>query len=176
MTEAPRPDRIETARLVLRKPRLSDLPALHEVMSRPEAMRYWTRPAHDDIGETLDFLKSMAASGPTESDDFIIEYQGRAIGKAGAWRLPEVGFLLHPDHWGKGMAREAMEAVINHLFRHHDLPRLVAEADPRNAASLGLLARLGFRETHRAERTMQWGEEWCDSVYLALERSDWPQG
>jgi hypothetical protein len=41
-------------------------------------------------------------------------YEGTAgdvIGKAGAWALPEVGFLLHPDYWGQGLAQEAMRAV-----------------------------------------------------------------
>ena len=41
-----------------------------------------------------------------------------------------------------------------------------AEVDPRNTASLRLLTRLGFVETGRAERTMQWRDEWCDSIYL----------
>ena len=50
------------------------------------------------------------------------------------------------------------------------LPALTAEVDPRNAGSLRLLARLGFRETHRAERTLLWRDEWCDSVYLARPR------
>ena len=45
---------------------------------------------------------------------------------------PEVGFLLHPDCWGKGLGREAMTAVIDHLFATHPLPHLTAEADPRN--------------------------------------------
>ena len=68
---------------------------------------------------------------------------------------------------------DAMEAVIAHLFRWHPIEAITAEADPRNAASLGLLARLGFAETHRAERTLKWRDEWCDSVYLALRREDW---
>lgn len=167
------PEVIVTPRLVLRKARVSDLPGLHDVMRRPEAMRYWSRPEHDSIDDTAAFLQAMIGETRGDSDDFIIEHQGRAVGKAGAWRLPEVGFLLHPDLWGQGYAREAMEAVIAHLFRWHPIEAITAEADPRNAASLGLLARLGFAETHRAERTLKWRDEWCDSVYLALRREDW---
>jgi RimJ/RimL family protein N-acetyltransferase len=44
--------------------------------------------------------------------------------------------------------------------------------DPRNAASIALLTRLGFRETGRAERTLLWRDEWCDSTYFALSRQD----
>jgi ribosomal protein S18 acetylase RimI-like enzyme len=47
---------------------------------------------------------------------------------------------------------------------------ITADVDPRNVASLRLLARLGFEETGRAARTCQVGDEWQDSVYLALRR------
>jgi ribosomal-protein-alanine N-acetyltransferase len=161
---------IYTARLILRRAREDDLDGLHAVFSRPEAMRYWSRPAHDDIAETRDWLAGMIAADPATSDDYILELDGRVVGKAGAWRLPEIGFILHPDLWRSGLMREALTALIPHLFARHPIDRLTAEADPRNAGSLGLLHGLGFHETHRAERTMQWGEEWCDSVYLALPR------
>lgn len=163
-----------TPRLTLRKPQPADLADLHLCLSNPQAMRYWSTPEHETIDQTATWLASMIAADPAVSDDFLITRQGRVIGKAGMWQTPEVGFLLHPDHWRQGLAHEAMSAVIEHLFATRDLPHLVAEADPRNAGSLGLLARLGFVETHRAERTMQWRDEWCDSVYLRLDRPATP--
>lgn len=166
-----RPGRIETPRLVLRRAQIGDLADLHAAMRDPRAMRYWSRPEHETVAETAAYLQAMINADPATADDFVVEHQGRVIGKAGAWRLPEVGFLLHPDVWGLGLGYEAMAAVVGHLFRWHDLGHLTAEADPRNAGSLALLAKLGFRETHRASRTMQWREEWCDSVYLRLERA-----
>lgn len=170
-----RPDRIATARLILRKPLMSDTTDLHEAMRQPQAMRYWAHPEHETPERTAEYLAKMIASNANGGDDFVIELDRRVIGKAGMWRVPEVGFLLHPDHWGKGYAREAMEAIIEHLFTWHDTEYLMAEADPRNTASLGLLTRLGFQETHRALRTMQWRNEWCDSVYLRLPRTEQDQ-
>lgn len=161
---------LTTARLTLRKPVPTDLADLHACLSDPRAMRYWSTPEHDSLSQTKAWLDAMIAADPAQSDDFLITCRGRVIGKAGMWRTPEVGFLLHPDFWGQGLAHEAMSAVIAHLFATRDMTHLIAEADPRNAASLGLLARLGFVETHRAKRTMQWRDEWCDSVYLRLDR------
>ncbi len=166
------PNVISTPRLTLRRAVASDLSELHVLMSDPRTMRYWSTPEHDTLEQTRHWLDGMLTRAGT-SDDFLIEHRGRVVGKAGAWQLPEVGFLLHPDLWGQGFAREAMDAVITHLFAHHDLDVLTAEADPRNSASLRLLGRLGFTETGRAERTMLWRDEWCDSVYLALSRADW---
>lgn len=165
-----RVDRIETLRLVLRRARSDDRDALHALFTDPAVMRYWSRPPHETTEETDRWLADMIGAPAAESDDFIIEHAGAVVGKAGAWRLPEVGFMIAPHLWGRGLAAEAMRAVIAHLFAAHDLPALTAEVDPRNDASLRLLARLGFHETGRAERTLLWGEEWCDSVYLALPR------
>jgi [ribosomal protein S5]-alanine N-acetyltransferase len=63
-----------------------------------------------------------------------------------------------------------MAALIPVLFARHAVPALTADVDPRNGASLALLAGLGFRETGRATRTLKWRDEWCDSVYLELRR------
>jgi len=161
---------LRTARLTLRPATWDDLAAAHRLFSNPAAMRYWSRPEHETLEETRHWLRFLVEPAP-DSLDFLIEKDGEVIGKAGAWRLPEVGFLLHPDHWGQGLAREAMEAVIAHLAETRpEVTALTAEVDPRNAASLRLLGRLGFTETHRAERTLLWRDEWCDSVYLRRDR------
>lgn len=161
---------IRTARLVLRQATWDDLDAVHRLLSNPRAMRYWSRPEHETLEETRDWLRFLVEPA-ANSADFLIEKDGVVIGKAGAWQLPEVGFLLHPDYWGQGLSFEAMTAVIAHVETAFPaLPELTAEVDPRNAASLRLLGRLGFHETHRAERTLLWKDEWCDSVYLARPR------
>ena len=161
---------LRTPRLKLRRARPDDLADLHRVLSDPAAMRYWSSPPHASVEETRAWLASMIADGPPESDDFVVEQDGRVIGKAGCWRLPEVGFILHPDVWGQGLAREALEAVIGHLFATYEVPAITADVDPRNAASLRLLTKLGFVETGRARGTFEIGGEIVDSIYLALSR------
>ena len=157
---------IRTPRLTLRRATWDDLEAVHRLFSNPAIMRYWSRPEHETLEETRRWMRDLVEPGP-DSLDYLIERNGTVIGKAGAWRLPEIGYLLHPDHWGQGLAQEAMQAVIAHLAQTRpDLTHLIAEVDPRNLASLRLLARLGFVETGRASGTMQWRDEWCDSVYL----------
>ena len=132
-------------------------------------MRFWSRPEHEPLEETRRWLADLIEP-EAGSDDFLIEHGGTIIGKAGALQLPEIGFLLHPDNWGKGLAHKALVALIANLFTAHDLAELTAEVDPRNAASLRLLARLGFVETGRATRTLLWRDEWTDSIYFALPR------
>jgi [ribosomal protein S5]-alanine N-acetyltransferase len=165
---------IHTQRLILRPARDEDRDALHAVMRQPQAMAYWSTPPHEYPDQTADFLKGMMTIPPDLGEDFIAEYDGRLIGKVGLYRFPELGYLFDPQVWGNGFAREAMVAVIMRAFTVHVLPRVIADVDPRNIASIRLLERLGFRETHRDTKTILVGEQWCDSVYFALDREAWP--
>jgi ribosomal-protein-alanine N-acetyltransferase len=142
---------------------------MHAILSDPVAMRYWSNLPHESMAQAERWLAAtIDAIRAGDSDDFVIEREGQAIGKAGLWRANEIGVLLGPAAWGKGYAREALEAVIERAFTVTGLSEIKAEADPRNERCLKLLARLGFVETGRAERTWEIGAEWSDSVYLSL--------
>lgn len=164
---------LTTERLHLRHATMDDVPAMHAILSDPRAMAYWSTLPHATVEQTRDWVKATVDNPPSAGEDFIVELNGRIVGKVGLYRFPEIGFIFHPDVWGRGIAREALSAVLDHAVAVHGLDTVRADVDPRNAASLGLLRRLGFRETHRAERTWLIGEQWCDSIYLALHRSDW---
>ena len=160
-------EELRTDRLVLRRGRMDDVAAMHAIMSNPVAMRYWSSLPHASFDETECWMASMVDADPADSDDFIVTLDGKLIGKLGAWKLPEIGFLIDPAHWGNGYALEAMAAFIQRR-RRLGSSALTADVDPRNVASLKLLERVGFTETHRAKGTWQIGDELCDSVYLKL--------
>lgn len=165
---------LRTDRLILRRARMDDLEAMHAVLSNEVAMRFWSSPPHDSIDQTRSWLADMCASPPSVSEDFIVELEGRAIGKVGAYRLPEFGFILHPRHWGVGLAREAVTGFLAHAFQRSDISSLTADVDPRNSGSLRLLRKLGFVETGRAERTWHTHIGWGDSVYFRMDRPGGP--
>ena len=162
---------IKTARLTLRSPCPADLPPLHAIFADARAMRFWSHEAHEDLARTRQTLDGMIESHAQTGLEFVIERDGQVIGKAGLWRMAELGYILHPDHWGQGLAQEALEAILEAAWvLHPEIDEITAEIDPRNESSARLLTRLGFAETHRAERTIKvWGE-WCDSAYYALKR------
>ena len=58
----------------------------------------------------------MMSIDPLEGEDFVVECEGHVIGKAGFYRFPEIGYILHPDAWGQGYAREALGPVLARAF------------------------------------------------------------
>jgi [ribosomal protein S5]-alanine N-acetyltransferase len=161
---------IRTARLLLRRPRADDLEGFFAIMSDPRAMRFWSTLPHADIEVTRAWLERKLARNAEGGEDFAIEREGRLIGEVGAGRLPDFGFMLSPDCWGQGLATEASRGFIEYVFAKPEVAELTADVDPRNAASLAVLGKVGFVVTGTAEKTFLLGEEWCDSVYLALKR------
>ena len=65
----------------------------------------------------------------------------------GMWRDapdPEIGWWLARGHWGKGLATEAARAALGDAFERVNLPRLISVAMPGNAASIGIMKKLGL--------------------------------
>ncbi|MCZ8086471.1 MAG: GNAT family protein [Brevundimonas sp.] len=162
-----------TERLRLRSARPGDLAAFHAILSDVEATRYWSTPPHRDLEQTRIWLDSMMSIPADEGVDFVVELAGEAIGKAGFYRWPEVGFILAPKAWGRGLAREAVGAAVDHVFREGLTEVATADVDPENLPSIRLLERLGFERTGSAERTWNIGGVWKDSLYFALTRDRW---
>lgn len=164
---------IRTERLLLRHARLDDIEPLHTVLSDPIAMRWWSSVPHVSLNETRAWVEAMMAGSVAGAPDFVVEWNGRAIGKAGFWKLPDVGYILHPDAWGQGLASEAVGAAIDHVFAEGLTDIVTADVDPENTASIRLLERLGFTCTGSAERTWNIGGEWKNSLYYARDRKAW---
>lgn len=164
---------IRTKRLLLRRAAWSDLTDIHAVMSAPAAMRYWSTLPHQTLEVTRDwFAEALLDFDNPNMDERVIELEGHVVGYMGIWNMPEFGFILHPEAWGKGIATEAARALIPNYFATYDIERLTADVDPRNTVSLHLLHKLGFVKVGSAERTFLLGEEWCDSLYLELQRQN----
>jgi [ribosomal protein S5]-alanine N-acetyltransferase len=146
---------------------------MHGIYSDPEAMRYGATLPHVDLEQTRDWLALRLDLPQTLGEDFAIEHAGLVIGKAGFARFPELGFILRPDHWGRGLASEAVRAVLARAFEKHQLAAVEAVVDTLNRSSLSLLNRLGFVEVGRRKRTVRLGNVWRNSADLVLRAENW---
>ena len=163
---------ITTDRLLLRRAKPEDVAPLWDVFRRPEAMKYWSELPHMTPERTTQLVEGMMAL-EADAAYFTVQFEGQAVGTAGFWEGNEIGFILHPRVWGQGIGGELLDALVPHGFQVCGFADIMADVDPHNAASIGLLQSRGFREIGRAERTIQLGDVWVDSVYFNLSRTDW---
>ena len=83
----------------------------------------------------------------------------------------EIGVTLAQTSQGKGLATEALTAVLTELFEQRGIHRVLAEADDRNLPVERLLERLGFRCEARMIEADWFKGEWSTlRVYAMLDR------
>lgn len=144
---------IKTERLTLRPRVKADADALHASFSDPELMKYWSRPPTTSLEETRTYVTNNLERNVDLCCLWSIDYEGSLAGTVDlfGWHddMMELGYLVAKQHQGKGLSYEAAKAVVDFGFGKLDLHRIEAQLHPDNAASSGLLEKLGFqREGH----------------------------
>ena len=85
----------------------------------------------------------------------------------------EIGYILAPAAWGRGLMHEALAALVALAFERLDLRRLEADVDPRNARSAHTLERLGFRQEGLLRERWVVDGEVSDSALFGLLAREW---
>jgi RimJ/RimL family protein N-acetyltransferase len=75
----------------------------------------------------------------------------------------DVGYRYLKAHWGRGFATEAALASLDYGFRTLGLGRIIARAEPANAASLRVLAKIGLQFERREDYLGHEQELWSAS-------------
>ncbi len=176
--------------LLVRTPRLelgplleSDAEDLFRYRSAPEVARWqgW-------VPESVDAARSFAAAqgrtarlGGVSWSQFAMRLRegGRLIGDLGVRGLDpegaqfEIGVTVDPQHQRRGLAAEALRALVDALCAHPELHRVTASVDPRNVPSMELFAKLGFRQEAHHRRSLWFKGEWVDDVIFAVLAQEW---
>jgi RimJ/RimL family protein N-acetyltransferase len=180
----PPPVPIETERLRLRFHTPDDFEPLLAVQSREDVTRMlpWGPRDADEVRESLG--KKIAATTIEKDGDpltFAIEPKdsGAYAGDVSLWanshehRQGEIGYVLHPDHQGRGYATEASRPLLELGFTCFGMRRIIGRIDARNAASARVLEKLGMRdEAHYIENEHVKGE-WQSERAFAVLYAEW---
>lgn len=173
------PPVLETDRVRLRPYRADDRDGLFGLFGDPRVARYWSFPAWTEVAQADEFLAPLLATetaDPPTALCWVIADRAsdQFAGNTTLFSLrpdqqrAEMGYALLSRHWGLGIAREAVSRAIAYAFDDLALRRIEADIDPRNAASIALVERLGFqREGYLRERWLVAGEV-CDSAIFGL--------
>jgi RimJ/RimL family protein N-acetyltransferase len=145
------PDRIDTARLVLRRPEAADAEAIFaRYASDPEATRYLGWRRHVTVDDTRMFLAFCAAEWERwPAGPYLIESRddGTVLGSTGlafeSFESAMTGYVLARDAWGRGYATEVLTAIVP-LAPALGVRRLYAICHTEHRASARVLEKCGF--------------------------------
>lgn len=176
---------ITTERLRLRWLTEADVPALFAVFGDAVVCRYWSRPPLPDLDAAAALQREIAHCFAERSlfQWGIAELESDAVvgtctlaSLSSEHRRAEVGFALAEAVWGKGYMTEVLCPLLTFAFDTLGLHRLEADVDPRNARSIKVLGRAGFRREGYLRERYHLAGELQDAVIYGLLRPEWVAG
>ena len=145
---------LETERLILRPMRVDDAPDMYDYAKNPDVARFLLWRPHPDITHTREYLEYLAGRyrlGMHYEWAIVLKETNRMIGTCGfaaidcPHNVGEIGYVLHPDHHGKGLVPEAAARVLRFGFSVLGLHRIEARFMVGNNASCRVMEKLGMR-------------------------------
>ncbi len=170
-------------RIMLRDFAPDDWSAVHAYTSCPEVYRFqpWGPNTPDETRAYVEGAIAQAQQQPRSdySLAIVLSATGEVIGagslmiRSREFRQGEIGYFLHPDHWGRGYATEAARLLLDFGFTTLGLHRIAGTCDPRNTASARILEKVGMRYEGRQRENMLIRDGWRDSLLYSLLEHEW---
>ena len=163
-----------------------DAVALLDVRARSRASLEPWEPARDARFYTLAGQREAVAGLLAERAagralPFAIVEDGELAGAVnlsgivrGVFENAYLGYWVDGARAGRGLATTAVRLALDHAFGAAGLHRVQAAVIPRNAASVRVLEKVGFREEGVALRYLRIAGVWEDHRLYALTREEWP--
>ena len=163
---------IRTERLEIRPFSLEDAEQAHVAYAdadvgwplSPGGVSRSVEDARGVIASILRYYEDAEGLGPWA----VVELaSGSVIGDCGLFRCEdawaygelELAYRLRRESWGNGFATEAAAAVLRYAFEELDAPRVVADLEAANAASLRVLERIGMGLVGREGEILRYAKE-----------------
>ncbi len=162
-------DRIESARLILRRWGPDDVALLTAMAREPQVVRYVGDGRPWPAERSAEVSRGLVAHWDAHGFGWrvaVAKHSGETVGLIalnyageGSGVDPdefEIGWWLWPSAWGRGLAGEGARRLAEEAFTRVGAPSLVARIQAANAASIAVAAKLGM--TYEAESTGRAGE------------------
>ena len=171
---------LKTGRLLLRKLERTDANEMFSLRSNENVLRYIGRQPTKTIAEAEEFINKINKAvdenesilwGITFLDDTSI-----VIGTICLWNFKEehsrveIVYILHPNHWRKGIMKEAINSVVEYGCSVLELHSIEALLSPENIASSSVFESTGFiKEGHLKESFYLNGKFEDTAIYSKLK-------
>ncbi|MEG9298453.1 GNAT family protein [Mangrovibacillus sp. Mu-81] len=172
------PERLlSTERLRLREMVERDWKEVHDYASQEIVCQYqpW---GPNTVEDTKVFMKEVIADTMKEPRTrfmfaILMKEDNRLIGAIELniqvhHKYGELGYIVHPEYWGRGVASEAARKVIELGFKHFQLHRIQATCDPNNIASSRVLVKIGMTKEGVIRENLLIKSGWRDSAMYSV--------
>lgn len=176
-------EELSTHRFYLREFEKGDWPAVHRYAALEAVSRYqpWGPNTEEESRTYVEQLLEHAAKADRTQFAYAIVWKenGQLIGAGelflqdAANRVGEIGYILHPDYWGKGIATEVAELLIGYGFSKQGLHRIFATCDPANAGSKKVLQKTGMMWEGTLRENLRMKDGWRDSLIYGVLEQEW---
>ncbi|MBE6553719.1 MAG: GNAT family N-acetyltransferase [Ruminococcaceae bacterium] len=173
---------LTTPRLTLRRMMVADTEDMYEYASRPDVTKYLTWYPHPDrhyTREYLQYLGNRYAAGMFYDWAVIYEPDCKMVGTCGftafncAADSAEVGYVLNPSYWGKGIATEALTRVLYYAFHDLKLHRVEAKYIEGNERSRRVMEKVGMTFEGIMREGMLIKGSYVNVGICSILRSEW---
>ncbi|MCY7038235.1 GNAT family N-acetyltransferase [Streptococcus sanguinis] len=177
------PDRLETEQLVLRVRTVADALDIFDYASRPEVSYPAGFPPVKTLEDEIYYLEHILPERNQKENlpagyGIVVKGTDKVIGSVDFPRrheddVLEIGYILHPDYWGRGYVSEAARALIDLAFKELNLHKIELSCFGYNLQSQRVAEKLGFTlEARIRDRKDAQGNR-CDDLRYGLLRSEW---
>ena len=173
---------LTTPRLTLRKLLVSDTEDMYAYASRQDVTQYLTWYPHSDRSYTrqyLQYLGNRYSAGMFYDWAIFYEPECRMVGTCGFTSFncssdsAEVGYVLNPEFWGKGIAHEALCRVMRFGFEKLNLNRIEARYIEGNERSRQVMEKAGMTFEGMMREAMLVKGTYVNIGVCSILKSEW---
>ncbi|MGA4720921.1 GNAT family N-acetyltransferase [Fictibacillus nanhaiensis] len=174
---------LNSKRIRFREMVSEDWKAIHRYASQEMVSQYqpWGPNREKDSIAYVNEVINDANRNPRKRYAFaVVEKQSNLLIGAGELqissfsnRVGEIGYVFHPDYWGKGFATEAGQLLLRFGFEVLQLHRIFATCDPRNKASEKVLKKLDMTLEGVLRESILLKDGWRDSILFSMLEHEW---
>jgi len=176
---------LETERVTLRKFKESDAEAFFKYRPHPQVSLYqsgrWDNCTFEEIVSFVNEQKKLEPDIPGTWFQIAIELKesGTLIGDCAIHTLMhdnnqvEIGFTLDMMYQNKGLAKEAVNCLLDYLFNVLNKHRVIAITDVRNSNSIILLEKIGMRREGHFLKNAFYRDTYTDEYLYAILKEEW---
>jgi [ribosomal protein S5]-alanine N-acetyltransferase len=172
---------LKTDRILLRKLTLEDAPEIFFLRSNEKVLRFIGKEPAASLKEAEEFINRVNAALPKKENILwgitLWDKPHKVIGTICYWRIQpenyraEIGYVLHPEFWRKGIIKETIQKVLEYGFTTMKLHSVEARTSADNIASAAILEATGFvKEAHLKEEIFFRGNFRDTIIYSQIEK------